>query len=73
MIVKDDTPFYPLEEEEARQLLFDFNKDIEIKPETLKKGKNNITVSVELSWGKHEFIEKNILKKESNIQQIENS
>ena len=73
MIVKDDTPFYPLEEEEARQLLFDFNKDIEIKPETLKKGKNNITVSVELSWGKHEFIEKNILKKETNIQQIENS
>jgi len=25
---------------------------------------------VELSWGKHEFIEKNSLKKESNIQQI---
>jgi hypothetical protein len=23
-----------------------------------------------LSWGKHEFIEKNSLKKESNIQQI---
>ena len=57
MIVKDDTPFYPLEEEEARQLLFDFNRDIEIKPEALKKGKNNIAVFVELSWGKHEFIE----------------
>jgi phosphoribosylamine-glycine ligase len=71
MIIKDDTPYYPLEEEEARQLLFDFNKDIVIKPDALKKGKNNITVFVELSWGKHEFIEKNILKKESNIQQIE--
>ena len=71
MIVKDDTPFYPLEEEEARQLLFDFNKDIDIKPDVLRKGKNNITVLVELSWGKHEFIEKNSLKKESNIQQID--
>ncbi len=70
MIVKDDIPFYPLEEEEARQLLFDFNKDIEIKPEVLRKGKNDITVLVELSWGKHEFIEKNSLKKESNSQQI---
>ena len=70
MIVKDDIPFYPLEEEEARQLLFDFTKDIEIKPEVLRKGKNDITVLVELSWGKHEFIEKNSLKKESNSQQI---
>jgi hypothetical protein len=70
MIVKDDTPFYPLEEEEARQLLFDFNKDIEIKTDALSKGKNDITILVELSWGKHEFIEKNSLKKESNIQQI---
>jgi hypothetical protein len=72
MIVKDDMPFYPLEEEEARQLLFDFNKDIEIKPDVLSKGKNDITILVELSWGKHEFIEKNSLKKESNIQQINN-
>ena len=72
MIVKDDTPFYPLEEEEARQLLFDFNRDIEIKPDVLSKGKNDITILVELSWGKHEFIEKNSLKKESNIQQINN-
>jgi len=71
MIVKDDTPFYPLEEEEARELLFDFNKDIEIKPDALRKSKNNLTVLVELSWGKHEFIEKNSLKKESNIQQID--
>lgn len=73
MIVTDDTPFYPLEEEEARQLLFDFNKDIEIKPDALRKGKNDITVLVELSWGKHEFIEKNNVKKESNIQQIDNN
>jgi hypothetical protein len=70
MIVKDDIPFYPLEEEEARQLLFDFSKDIEIKHGVLRKGKNDITVLVELSWGKHEFIEKNSLKKESNSQQI---
>lgn len=71
MITKDENPFYPLEEEEARDLLFDFHNDIEITPDKLKKGKNKISVLVEMSWGKHEFIDKNQLKEESNIEQID--
>lgn len=71
MIVKDETPFYPLEEEEARQLLFDFEKNIEIERDHFKSGKNNITILVKLSWGKHDFIGKQSIEKESKTEQIE--
>jgi hypothetical protein len=66
MIVKDEEPFYPLEEEEARRQLFEFHKDLEIALESLSKGKNNISILVRLSWGKHDFIEKSQISKESN-------
>jgi hypothetical protein len=70
-IVKDDSPFYPLEEEEAKNLLFDFQKEIEIESNKLKVGKNKISVTINLSWGKHEYIEKNEIIKESNIEEVE--
>ena len=70
-IVKDDSPFYPLEEEEAKNLLFDFQKEIEIEANKLKVGKNKISVTINLSWGKHEYIEKNEIIKESNIEEVE--
>ncbi len=70
-VVKDENPFYPLEEEEAKNLLFDFQKDIEIRLEKLKKGNNKISVTINVSWGKHEYIEKNQIIKESNIEEIE--
>jgi hypothetical protein len=70
-IVKDDSPFYPLEEEEAKDLLFDFQKEIEIESNKLKVGKNKISVTINLSWGKHEYIEKNEIIKESNIEEVE--
>ncbi len=70
-IVKDDSSFYPLEEEEAKNLLFDFQKEIEIESNKLKVGKNKISVTINLSWGKHEYIEKNEIIKESNIEEVE--
>lgn len=70
-IVKDDNPFYPLEEEEAKKLLFDFQKEIEIESNKLRAGKNNISVTINISWGRHEYIEKNKIIKESNIEEIE--
>lgn len=66
MIVKDEEPFYPLEEEEARRQLFDFHKDLEITVESFGKGKNSISVMARVSWGKHDFIEKSQISKESN-------
>ena len=66
MIVKDEEPFYPLEEEEARKQLFDFHKDLEISADSFSKGKNNISVVAHISWSKHNFIEKSQIFKESN-------
>lgn len=70
-IVKDENPHYPLEEEEAKNLLFDFQKNIEIEASKLGVGKNKISVTINLSWGKHEYIEKNQITKESNTEEIE--
>ncbi len=71
IVVKDENPYYPLEEEEARSILFDFQKELEIESSKLNSGKNNISVLVNVSWGKHEYIEKNQLAEESNVEQIE--
>lgn len=70
-VVKDEEPFYPLEEEEAKNLLFDFQKDLEIGLDKLKKGKNKVSTTVNVSWGQHEYIEKNQITKESNTEEIE--
>jgi len=70
-VVKDESPHYPLEEEEARNLLFDFQKDIEVESNKLRIGKNKVSVTIILLWGKHEYIEKNQIIKESNIEEIE--
>jgi hypothetical protein len=70
-VVKDEEPFYPLEEEEAKNLLFDFQKDLEIGLDKLKKGKNKISITANVSWGKHEYIEKDHITKESNTEEIE--
>lgn len=71
IIVKDDSPYYPLEEEEAKELLFDFQKKIEIEADKLKIGKNKISVKINLYWGKHEYTEKKEITKESNSEEIE--
>ena len=70
-IVKDETPYYPLEEEEAKNLLFNFQKEIKIESSKLKVGKNKISVKVNISWEKHEYIEKEEITKETNTQEIE--
>ncbi len=70
-IVKDESPYYPLKEEEARTALFDFEKDIELKRNKMKKGKNKISVTVKTSWANHEYIEKDTITKDSNIEDIE--
>ena len=51
-IVKDETPYYPLEEEEAKNLLFNFQKEIEIESSKLKDGKNKIAVKDQYFLGK---------------------
>jgi hypothetical protein len=65
-IVKDDTPFYPLTEEEAKSLLFDVNKVIELKGSDLNSGTQKLYTDIKVSWGKHVYTEPNEIKGRSN-------
>jgi hypothetical protein len=61
-IIKDETPYYPLTIEEAKSLLFDVTKTIELDSNILKKGENQIQISVKVSWGKHLYTEPSELR-----------
>jgi hypothetical protein len=65
-IVKDDAPFYPLTEEEAKSLLFDINKVIELKGSDLLSGTHKLYADIKVSWGRHIFTEPNEIKGRSN-------
>lgn len=54
-IVKDETPFYPLSEEEAKSLLFDVNKVIELSSARLQSGAHRLSADVRVYWGKHDY------------------
>jgi hypothetical protein len=69
-IVKDDSPFYPETEEEAKSLLFDIEKIIELKPSIITKKTNKIYAHVTISWGKHNFTNPTKLQGKSNIEEI---
>ncbi len=56
-IIKDETTLYPTSVEEARSLLFNINKTIELDSKILNVGNNRIGVSITVSWGKHVYTE----------------
>jgi hypothetical protein len=70
-IVKDDSPFYPLSEEESRNLLFDINKLLEVQISHLKKGIHKVHADLTVSWGRHNFAQPMELKGRSNQEEIE--
>jgi hypothetical protein len=70
-IVKDDAPFYPESEEEAKSLLFDIEKIIELKPSIITKKITKIYANVKISWGKHNFTESTKLEGKSNEEEIQ--
>lgn len=70
-IVKDDSPFYPESEEEAKSLLFDIEKIIELKPSMISKKSSKIYANVKISWGKHNFTEPTRLEGKSNEEEIQ--
>ncbi len=65
-IIKDDTAFYPLTEEEAKSLLFDVNKVIELKGSDFDSGTHKIYTDIKVSWGKHVYTEPNEISGKSN-------
>ena len=56
-VIKDETPYYPLTVEEAKSLLFDVTKTIELESNNLKKGENQIQIDITVSWGRHLYTE----------------
>jgi hypothetical protein len=66
-IIKDETPYYPLAIEEAKSLLFDVTKSIVLDSNLLKKGENQIQISIKVSWGKHVYTERLELRGETKF------
>ena len=56
-VIKDEIPYYPLTVEEAKSLLFDVTKTIELESNDLKKGENQIQIDIIVSWGRHLYTE----------------
>jgi hypothetical protein len=65
-IVKDDMPFYPLTIEEAKSLLFDVNKVIELSGSDFDSGTQKLHAEIKVSWGKHNYTERTEIKGRSN-------
>ena len=65
-IFEGHTPFYPQTIEEARSLLFDVNKEIELNHNNLKLGTNNVLAYISVSWGKHDYTEQTHMHATSN-------
>ena len=65
-ILKDDTSHYPLSEEEARSLLFDVNRVIELDGSYLDSGTHTLYTDIRVSWGKHEYTQPTEIKGRSN-------
>lgn len=69
-IIKDDTPFYPTTVEEAKSLLFDINKLIELNDYDLKRGSREFSTDIKVSWGKHFYTNPTVITGRSNTVSI---
>ena len=69
-IIKDDTPFYPTSVEEAKSLLFDINKLIELNGYDFKRGSREFSTDIKVSWGKHFYTNPTVITGRSNAVSI---
>jgi hypothetical protein len=69
-IIKDDMPFYPTTVEEAKSLLFDVNKLIELNGDSLKRGSYVLSTDIKVSWGKHYYTDAIMINGRSNTVDI---
>ncbi len=65
-VVKDDSPYYPTSVDEAKQLLFDFNHNLELGVKDTSLGKHTIDVDILVNWGKHQYSDPQKLYGKSN-------
>lgn len=69
-IIKDETPFYPMTVEEAKSLLFDVNKVIEVNGNDLKSGSHSLFTNIKVRWGKHDYTEPTAISGKSNVVEV---
>jgi hypothetical protein len=69
-VIKDDTPFYPLTVEEAKSLLFDVKKVIELNGNGFNPGSNRLFANIKVRWGKHTYTEPTVIAGKSNVIEI---
>ena len=69
-VIKDETPHYPLTIEEAKSLLFDVTKTMDLDSNKLKEGENEIHVSIKVSWGKHLYTDPFELHGETKVVKV---
>ena len=65
-IIKDDTPYYPTTVEEAKSLLFDINKFIELNGYDFKRGSREFSTDIKVSWRKHFYTNPTVITGRSN-------
>jgi hypothetical protein len=69
-VIRDETPHYPLTIEEAKSLLFDVTKTMELDSNKLKEGDNEIQVAIKVSWGKHLYTDPVELRGETKVVKV---
>ena len=70
MMVLDDRPSLPESVEQAKSLIFDVKRPIELMGSSIGKGKHKLVAHVSASWGKHLFTEKMEVDAKSNEVEI---
>lgn len=69
-IIKDEMPFYPTTVDEAKSLLFDVNKVIEVNGNDLNSGSHSLFTNIKVRWGKHNYTEPTAISGRSNIIEV---
>jgi hypothetical protein len=67
IILEDRRVEIPNDEEDAKSLLFDLKRNLQILASSLGKGEHKVFARVKVKWGRYSFIEKGEVKKESSF------
>jgi hypothetical protein len=70
-ITSDDTPFYPNSVEEAKSLLFDFDRRIHVDTSNLGAGNHLLCAQVNASWESHHYTERSEITAVSNTIKVD--
>lgn len=70
IIVVDDSPNLPDSVEDAKSLLFDVKRSMELMGSNIGKGKHKLVAHVSASWGKHLYTEPMEIEAKSNEVEI---